>query len=181
METKIFSIPRCNHSIDHENIFLNQIPKRLVIGFVESTSYHGSFRKNPFNFKHHNLNFLEVSVDGESLPTKALQPKYDPTGGQQFISAYQTLFTGTGKMYRDEGIDISRNDYPQGFCLYAVDLTPDLSSGENHFNLIRQGSVSLKAQFSSALTETTNLVVYAEFQNIIEIDQQRNVLYDCSL
>ena len=29
IECKMFSIPRGNHSIDHENIFLNQIPKRL--------------------------------------------------------------------------------------------------------------------------------------------------------
>ena len=112
---------------------------------------------------------------------KPLQPKYDTNGGQQYITAYQTLFSGTGKMYKDEGIDISREEYPFGYCLYAVDLTPDLSCGEEHFNLIHQGSVNLKAQFSSALTETTNLVVYAEFQNIIEIDQQRNVLYDYSL
>ena len=122
-----------------------------------------------------------MSVDGESVPTKPLQPNYDTNGGQQYITAYNTLFSGTGKMYKDEGIDISREDYPLGYCLYAVDLTPDISAGEDHFNLIRQGSVSVKAQFASPLQETTNLVVYAEFQNIIEIDQQRNVLYDYSL
>ena len=181
VECRIFSIPRGNHALTHENLFLNQIPKRLVLGFVESAAYHGSYSKNPYNFLHCNLNYLEVSVDGESVPTKPLQPNYDTNGGQQYITAYNTLFSGTGKMYKDEGIDISREDYPLGYCLYAVDLTPDISAGEDHFNLIRQGSVSVKAQFASPLQETTNLVVYAEFQNIIEIDQQRNVLYDYSL
>ena len=182
IECKMFRIPRGNHSIDHENLFLNQIPKRLVVGMLDSAAYHGSFSRNPFNFKHYNLNFLEITVNGESVPMKAIQPKYDTHGGQQFIEAYQTLFAGTGKKYKDEGIDISREEYPFGYCLYAVDLSPDLSSGEGgHFNLIHQGSVNLKAQFSSALPETVNLVVYAEFQNIVEVNRERQVLYDYSL
>ena len=83
VETKMFSIPQGNQSIDHENIFLNQIPKRLIIGLIDSGAYHGSYTKNHLNFKNFALNFLEVSVDGENLPMKPLQPNYDTNGGQQ--------------------------------------------------------------------------------------------------
>ena len=180
-EIKIISVPRGYHSVDHENVFLNQVPRRLILGFVDAKAYHGSYTTNPFNFKHHDVNFLEVTVNGESVPMKPLQPKYDEAGGAQYIAAYQTLFGGSGKLFRDEGLDITREDYAGGYTLYCFDLTPDLSSSEQHFNLIQQGSVNVKAQFGKALTETVNLVVYAEFSNVIEIDRQRNVIFDYTL
>ncbi|KAG8226749.1 hypothetical protein J437_LFUL004400 [Ladona fulva] len=56
----------------------------------------------------------------------------------------------------------------------AFDLTPDLSSNlHSHWNLVRQGSLRL-----DALLETLTCVIYAEFDNIIEIDRNRNVLVD---
>ncbi len=39
---------------------------------------------------------------------------------------YNTLFSGTGKMNYNTGLDISREDYPKGYTLYAFDLTPDM-------------------------------------------------------
>ena len=32
--------------------------------------------KNPFNFQPFGLNFLELTVDGKSMPTVPFQPKY---------------------------------------------------------------------------------------------------------
>ena len=82
--------------------------------------------------------------------------------------AYNTLFSGTGKICRDEGIAIDRNDYANGYALYTLDLTADQGDEEN-FNLMRQGSVRLVLKFSQALATTVTVVVYAEFENVIEI------------
>jgi len=60
------------------------------------------------------------------------------------------------------------------------DLTPDL--GENdHFSFTRQGSVRLVLKFGTALAEPVSVIAYAEFQNVIEIDRHRNVIYDFSV
>ena len=94
-----------------------------------------------------------------------------------YIRAYNTLFSGTGKICRDEGIAIDRNDYANGYALYTFDLTADQGDEEN-FNLMRQGSVRLVLKFSQALATTVTVVVYAEFENVIEIDRNRNIIYD---
>jgi len=64
--------------------------------------------------------------------------------------------------------------------LYAFDLTPDLAE-DDHFNLTKQGSVRLVLKFANALTDPVTLIAYAEFQNVIEIDRNRNVIYDFSV
>ena len=43
---------------------------------------------------------------------------------------------------------------------------------------MKQGNLRDELHFGQALANTVNLIVYAEFQNVFEIDASRNVLYD---
>jgi hypothetical protein len=98
---------------------------------------------------------------------------------QEHLQAYYSLFTSGGKVCRDEGLDITRVEYPMGYTLIGFNLTPDHSEG-CHFNPVKHGNFRLSFKFSKPLEETTYLIVYAEFDNIIEIDEGRNVTYDYS-
>ena len=88
-----------------------------------------------------------------------------------------SLFSGTGKENRDEGNDIAREDYPNFYALYASDLSSDLAE-EGHFNLAKQGTVRVELKFGTALANTVTVVAYTEFENVIEIDRNRNIVYD---
>ena len=48
----------------------------------------------------------------------------------------------------------------------------------DHFSLAKQGSVRLVLKFAQALADPVTVIAYAEFQNVIEIDRNRNVIYD---
>jgi len=43
---------------------------------------------------------------------------------------------------------------------------------------VRQGSVRLALKFAVALAATVTVIVYAEFENIIEVNRDRNVIFD---
>ena len=90
---------------------------------------------------------------------------------------YYSLFTGVDKFH--EGNNITREDYPHGYTLFAFDLTSDLCSGE-HLDLTRKGNLSLNLGFASALKVNVNIVVYMEYQQVIEIDKNRKVILDFS-
>jgi hypothetical protein len=120
------------------------------------------------------LNEIAVYLDGHQQAIKPMQTNFT---ARQFIGAYMGLFAGSGKLYRDEGNDISRGDFANGYALYAFDLTPDLAE-EGHFNLTREGGVRLSLKFGAALPNTVTVVAYAEFENLIEIDRSRNVVFD---
>ena len=92
------------------------------------------------------------------------------------MRTYNTLFAGTCKLNRDEGNFISR-DYASGYALCAFDLTADLAE-DDHFNLVKHESVRLAMKFSQALPQTVSVIAYAEFDNIIEIDRDHNLMLD---
>ena len=173
---KSFTIPRGYLDVSHEKLFSGQLPVRLVLGLVDNEAFNGSFTMNPFNFKHFSLSELSIYLDGIQQGIKPIKSSF---AQNNYVRSFMTLFGGTGKENRDEGNDLDREDYKNGYALYAFDLTPDLSD-EGHFNLARQGSVRVDMKFDAALPSTVTVIAYAEFENVIEIDRSRNIVFDYS-
>ena len=92
------------------------------------------------------------------------------------MTAYNTLFSGTGKLHVNSGGTISRDDYPNGYSLFVFDLTP-FENGD-HFDLKKEGSLNIDLTFKRPLAHTINVTVYAEYDAVIEIDRNCNVLKD---
>jgi len=172
---KSFAIPQNYLDASHEKLYSGQLPSRIVIGLVDNRAFNGNRERNPFNFQHFNLSEISLYLDGQQQHAlKPIQPNF---ANGLYIRAYNTLFAGTGKLTHDEGLFISREDYAGGYALYAFDLTADLGDDDN-FNLVRQGSVRLALKFTAALEATVTVIAYGEFENLIEIDRDRNVLFD---
>jgi hypothetical protein len=46
------------------------------------------------------------------------------------------------------------------------------------FQVTKNANLRIKARFKDNLTETVNLLVYGEFESVLEITKQREVLLD---
>ena len=172
---KIDTILAGNLDVNHEKLFTGQLPSRLVIGSVDNDAFNENYVKNPFNFTHYALSEISLQLDENTQPVKPLKLNCI---NRQYTQSYMSLSSGTAKENRDEGNDIAREDYPSGYALYAFDLSSDLAEG--HFNLAKQGNVRVELKFGTALPNTVTFVAYAEFDNVIEIDRNRNIVYDFS-
>src|SRR6266516_2627012 len=105
----------------HEGLFTGQIPSRIVIAMVENQAFNGSFERNPFNFKHFDLTSIKIYVDGQAHNNiKAIECDF---ATHQSLSGYLSLFTGSGKYRRAEGLDIDRGEYEHGFTLFVYELS----------------------------------------------------------
>jgi len=172
---KSFAIPEHYLDVSHEKLFSGQLPTRIVIGLVSNRAFNGHAVSNPYNFQHFNLSEIALYLDGQQQHAiRPIQPDYEH---ELYIRAYDSLFAGTGKLCKDEGLFITRGDYNNGYALYAFDLSADLGE-DDHFSLVRQGSVRLALKFAAALDATVSVVAYAEFENVIEVDRDRNVVFD---
>lgn len=178
VEVKSFVLHRGTTGETIDNAILGQLPKRVILGFVDNAAFNGDRKRNPFNFHHWGINFLSLYVDGVQVPGRALQPNFK-TDRHEEAEAYNTLFAGCGIHFGDHGMEISREDYPDGYCLFAFDLTADLSANcATHWNLVKTGSLRIEVHFDEATGTNLNCIVYAEFDNILEIDSTRQVIVD---
>ncbi|XP_028397218.1 uncharacterized protein F54H12.2-like [Dendronephthya gigantea] len=176
VECKSFIIPAGN-PLRKDNIFNGLVPKSFVCGLVESAGFNGAYKQNPFNFQHFNMSFIGASVNGEEVPLKGMQLSF-AGANPRYIEAFYTMFSGTGKMNYNTGNDISRDEYIGGNVLFALDLTPDMCGSSTHFNAVQKGNFAVDVKFSRAPAAAVSLVCYAEFENLIQIDGERNVIYD---
>ena len=189
VECKILTIPENLPNIRQDNIFSGIIPKSFVFGLVAVDAYNGTYGTNPYNFAHFGVTSVSLTANGQEIPFKQLTLKYpkdskgkvNPATDDEldFDEAYNTLFSGTGKIYSNAGLDISREDYPGGFALYAFDLTPDMCKSSDYFNTVQRGSLTLALTLKKQ-THAIGIVCYGDFENVIRIDAERNAIYDIS-
>ena len=190
VECKILTIPANLPNVRQDNIFSGIIPNSFVVGLVHVDASTGEYGKNPYNFQHFGVTSVSLTANGQEIPFKLLTLKYpedddgkiDPAKDTEldFDEAYNTLFSGTGKIYSNAGLDITREDYPGGYALYAFDLTPDMCKSADYFNTVQRGSLTLALTFGTSHDHAIGMVCYGDFENVIRIDAERNAIYDIS-
>ncbi|XP_050795728.1 uncharacterized protein F54H12.2-like [Gopherus flavomarginatus] len=111
---------------------------------------------------------------GSRVPTKPLQPDFE---AGRCVREYMNLVQTAGKHMKDRSLLIDREEFAQGYTLFAFDLSPDQECAD-HYSLIKTGNLRAEIRFGKALTVTVNMIVYGVFDNVIEINQRRNVLFD---
>ena len=73
---------------------------------------------------------------------------------------------------------MKREDNSEGHTIIVADLTP-FEIGDN-FDLKAEGTLSIDLVFISPLAATINVLVYAKYDKVIEIDSNHNVIKDWS-
>ena len=173
-EVKSFTIPMGSLSCIEENLYSGALPKKLIIGMVESQAYEGRYDKNPYRFQDFGLTYCCVYRNGVQIPQKPYTPDFENgCYSREFLS----LFQGTGRHFSDNGLGIAHSDYKEGNCLLVFDFTGDLSDC-GAFHMIDKGSIRLELRFARALPASVNVVVLAEWDSCLRITRDRSVGLD---
>jgi hypothetical protein len=173
VEMLSYSIPAGTYKKCFENLFLNKIPSRIILGLVKNSAFSGALHENCYNFEHFDMNYMTLSVNGHVIGCSGLQPQFDD---KKSVIPFLFSFYNSGNHGMDDGNCVNRETYPYGYCLYAFDLSPDLSANESHFSPQQQGSVRLELGFGTALAQVVNVVLHAEYADVLEIDRDRQVM-----
>jgi len=170
--TKHISIPANTTSVMHDNVFLGTVPRRVLITMVSDAAMSGGYQLNPYNFAHNGVKYLALYVNGEMVPHRPYEPEFT---AKRYLRDYMSLFEGTGTLFTDKSLPITRDEFANGYAIWLFDLTPDKASSPC-ISPPRTGSVRLELKFAAGNTATINVLVYAEFDAMIEIDKFRNVI-----
>ena len=138
------------------------LPKRLILWCIDNDACNDEYSKNPFNAKNNAIAFPAVYVYGRQVPAKPLQPN--------FFRSYVNLFSSTGTQAQDEGNELSRDEFGQDYTFFVFDLNPDGCDGDC-FHLTINGNLRIEMHSAAALEQTVNVVIYGEFEAVLEIDK----------
>ena len=175
IEIKTLHLSQAVRQTPENALFNGQIPRRVVIGCVDSDAFHGSYAKSPFNFKNFSIREISVTAAGITYPMKPLTMDF---ANNQFTRAFVQLFEAVGIGGENKGLKIDMKSFKNGCCLFAFDLSPDEDDG-SHWDLIKEGTTSVNIEFATAIPASgAEVIMYAEFDNLITIDRNRNPYTD---
>ena len=164
-ELRTFQISAGMFSFQIEDVFQSLIPSKMVVALIQSSKFGGSYQSNPFFFHHFNLNQLTTYVDDVSIPGKPLKFSFT---SRNYMDGFNSLFDDSDE---DGEVvpDISRLDYAQGYTIYAVTLAPNIP-----VNTV--GNVKLAGVFDKPLEENVTVLIYADFNSLMKVDNARNII-----
>ena len=170
---KVQSIPSGQTTHAFDSLYSGPLPDMVIFGLVKETAYSGNYGLNPFNFEHFGANHISLFENGHLVTNKPLEPDF---AGKKYLREYNFFLKSLRRYYSDRAITINREEYGNGYTLYAFDLTPDKSGGLCQ-SPPRSGSLRLELKFAAATAQTISIICYGLFRNIMEIDQYRNVVF----
>ncbi|XP_062600266.1 uncharacterized protein F54H12.2-like [Saccostrea cucullata] len=116
VEVKTFTIPTGTQSKITDHLFQGQMPKRLILGFVENAAFNGDKTKNPFHFQNFGIKKLDVSINGETMSNRCFEPNFND---DLYLRSYLSLYQALGKLVEDWAPDITLEKYKSGFTLWC--------------------------------------------------------------
>jgi ribonucleoside-diphosphate reductase beta chain len=171
VETRMFTITDGKQS-ERINLVLNQQkPKRIFLALLDHDAKNGSYDKNPFKFQPFQVTSLVLDIDGQPHPSKPIKTDFE---NDMFSEAFFLLAQSTGKSYVNGDLGITRSQYKKNCAIFGFDLTSDLCEGGG-VHLIKNCNITLDIAFKQQLGETISLFMYAEKDELLEIDHEKVV------
>ena len=172
---KVVNLPSGQSSFALDNVITGQLPYKIIMGLVSNKAYVGENNKDSLCFKNYNLNYLALNINGELYPKIPYQPDYDKKNYQR---EYFDFMRNIGALNSDFATQVDYVNYKTSLCLYAFNLSTSCFYERDYIDIAREGFVNIEIKFKDNLTEALKLIVYAVFDNTIQIDEHRNISID---
>jgi hypothetical protein len=140
------------------------VPKRLLIMQISQDARHGSYKKNPFNFKNFGAKRIAVTLNGVDFPPEEIKMDFANNEWKQaFFMVYEQLY---GSRLEDlEGLELQSANWKNGWFIWPI--TPyDFDGGDKNPHML------ISVEYDPPLSHDNfiNLVVIAEYDKIITMN-----------
>ena len=165
---KTLSIPTGSLRQEFDNLYMGQLPHRVIMAMVLGANMDGTYGSNPYFFQNFGLNYLVLRVNGELVPRNAYQPDFV---NNDYIRDYVQVLNALDLVSSTtNSLCLSPSDWANGFSFFAFKLFPNQSQYRP------AGSVRLEIRFAAPTAAVINIILLSESTGSIEIDKYKNVL-----
>lgn len=174
-EIKSSTVNASGNSLSIDNLVLGQIPSSLIFFMVDNDAYYGARHKSPFKFQNNSITSFSMYVNGMQVPNDPIVMNFE---NDQYARAYSTIAAATGILHTPQGNLIQENMFSKGYFILAFDLSPDQSNNQSNMLLASQGNIRLDIRFQNAPNKTITCLTFLEYDSLLKIDKNRNVILD---
>ena len=151
------------HSLFHTD----KMPSYFIFGMVAEDAYNGTIAKNPFNFQPFDIKEMYLLVNGITVPTQPIKMDKD---SMDYHHVFVNEFLDKLKLKNaNDCIGVSAADWIDGCFLWIVDLNVDKCCNF-HEHKSHPGTIHLRMQTKSSLSENIRLIAYSSSRERMKID-----------
>ena len=177
-EVRTYNLGATERMFEINNPFQNRTPNLIVVGLVEAAAFNGHVEKNPFAFQKFGLTSIKQLVKGEKYPYETMELNHD--SDQLDMRGYHRFLEATSCLRKSKGNMVTRKEWGQGraFTLFAFD---NAANGFLHSPVLNpklSGELQLMLHFGADPAVNVTVIVYGEFENLLEVDSNKAVLYN---
>ena len=176
-EIRTFNMVGTLTCLDIPNLFQNRIPDRMIVGLLDSRAFNGDATRDPFCFQKFGLRSIRQMVRGEEYPYENLELNHGD--GARDALGYFRFIQASGAWQKKQGSLVQQDDWGQDNCtLFMFDNVANGRADSRTLNPKQSGDLQLILEFGAAPNINITVVVYAEIENMLEIDSNGAVLYN---
>lgn len=171
IKMKFFTRGADRSDLSEPNLLSGQLPQKIIIGMCDTRAFNGDLKRNPFNFQHFNVSEIALTQNGQDIPFKPLNMNFE---NESLVGYYQLMQSlGLWNSNITNGIDPYKH-YKKGYTLFGVNF--NFVEGDS-FELVREGTISLVLRLKEAVNHGITIIVYSEYESVLEIDKDRTIHY----
>ena len=171
VEMKYFTAGAQRSDLSEQNIVNGILPHRVIVGLVDSAAFNGTIQTNPLNFQHFNLSSIVLRESGIPVPYEEISVDFT---NDLYNEGFFSLYQAAGKSWDSpNNLGLRYDQYKAGYALYGFNLSN--TADHNCLDLIKTGKLSLNIKLSEPSTASITIIVYLEYNKVIEIDKDGNV------
>ena len=177
-EIRTFNMQGNQQRYECNNLFQGRIPNRVIVGLVLSEAFNGTVAHDPLCFQKFGVSNIRQLVRGEEYPYETLELVHND--GTQDLRGYYRFLQATGCLCKHQGNMVRREDWGQGknCTLFVFDNEANGCLDSAVLNTKQSGELQIVMNFGVPPGNNFIVILYGEFENLLEIDKNKAVLYD---
>jgi len=177
-EIRTYSFANDRRQYEINNPWQGRGPNLVVMALVDTRAFNGDYTRDPFCFQKMSLSNVKQLFRGEEYPYETLEIKHDGNdldnrGYYRFLQATECLRKDRGNMLTEK--DWGHNKNCTLFCFNNA-ANGDLFSSV--LNPKQLGEIRYILNFGANPAANFTVILFAEFENLLEIDKNKAVTYD---
>ena len=173
VEMQIVSLKEKTIADVKDNLFHGKVPKYIVMAMTSTAAFYGDYTKNPFNFKHYNIESLHLTRDGENIVFQKMEFSFK---NENVLKEYMSLYQSNNILGKNASLPITYDEFQHGYTHFQWNLSDD-RKGKNA-SPAQTANLEIAFRFEQPTPEPITMIFYGIMDSNVLIYGDQSVVVD---